>query len=78
MPTLTVAGTKSPDWMQHGMQALASALPNADYALLWTNEDPNSEGYLPENRIWANEFVALYKHGPVKAAAVRRTMDDGR
>jgi pimeloyl-ACP methyl ester carboxylesterase len=30
-PTLTVAGTKSPEWMQHGMQALARALPNAEY-----------------------------------------------
>jgi pimeloyl-ACP methyl ester carboxylesterase len=31
MPTLTVAGTKSPEWMQYGMEALASALPNAEY-----------------------------------------------
>jgi pimeloyl-ACP methyl ester carboxylesterase len=34
IPTLTVAGTKSPEWMQHGMRALASALPNAHYRAL--------------------------------------------
>jgi pimeloyl-ACP methyl ester carboxylesterase len=31
MPALTVAGTKSPEWMHYGMRALASALPNAEY-----------------------------------------------
>lgn len=40
-----------------------------DYAILWTNQDPNSAGYLAENRIWANEIVSLYKRGPVKASS---------
>lgn len=34
IPTLTAAGTKSPEWMPYGMQALASALPNARYRSL--------------------------------------------
>jgi pimeloyl-ACP methyl ester carboxylesterase len=31
VPALAAAGTKSPEWMRYGMQALASALPNAQY-----------------------------------------------
>jgi hypothetical protein len=53
--------------------------PNPDdlpeYALLWTRQDPLTAGYLPENRIWANDVVALYKKGPERA---QRTTDDGR
>lgn len=42
-----------------------------DYALLWAARDPATAGYLPENRIWANEFVALYKRGAGIAATGR-------
>jgi hypothetical protein len=35
-----------------------------EYAVLWAAQDPTLAGYLPENRIWSNEFVALYKRGP--------------
>jgi hypothetical protein len=40
----------------------------ADYALLWAQQDPATAGYLIENRVWANEHVALYKRGPARAA----------
>jgi hypothetical protein len=39
-----------------------------DYALLWANQDPTRAGYLPGNRIWSNEFVALYARSPGMAA----------
>lgn len=31
-----------------------------DFALLWTDEDPASYGYSAGQRVWSNEFVALY------------------
>ena len=34
IPTLVMAGTKSPAWMQHGNEALARVLPNATYRTL--------------------------------------------
>jgi len=34
IPTLAVAGGKSPDWMRNAMQALADVLPNARYQTL--------------------------------------------
>jgi pimeloyl-ACP methyl ester carboxylesterase len=34
VPTLVMAGTKSPDWMQHGNESLARVLPNAQYRAL--------------------------------------------
>ncbi len=34
MPTLVVAGGKSPDWMRNGMQALADVIPNAKHHTL--------------------------------------------
>lgn len=34
MPTLVVAGGKSPKWMQHAMLALAKVLPNARHCVL--------------------------------------------
>jgi|GEM_PF-652018 len=34
-----------------------------EFALLWASTDPTVAGYRPENRVWANEFVALYKRG---------------
>jgi hypothetical protein len=34
-----------------------------DYALLWASQDPRTAGYLPQNRIWHNEHVALYRLG---------------
>jgi pimeloyl-ACP methyl ester carboxylesterase len=34
MPTLVVAGGKSPMWMRHAMDALANALPNAEHHVL--------------------------------------------
>jgi pimeloyl-ACP methyl ester carboxylesterase len=34
MPALVMAGGKSPQWIRHGNQALASALPNAQYRTL--------------------------------------------
>jgi pimeloyl-ACP methyl ester carboxylesterase len=34
MPTLVVVGGKSPPWLHHGMQALASALPGAQHRIL--------------------------------------------
>ena len=40
-----------------------------DYALLWAGQDPNTMGYFEQDRVWANEFVALYKRGPGTAAA---------
>ena len=40
----------------------------ADYAVLWANQDPNTAGYLEQNRVWANEFVAVYKRGPAHAS----------
>jgi hypothetical protein len=39
-----------------------------DYAVLWANQDPNTAGYLAQNRVWANDVVALYKRGPGKAS----------
>ena len=39
----------------------------ADYAILWAKQDPNEAGYLEQNRVWANEFVAVYKRGPGSA-----------
>lgn len=42
-----------------------------DYALLWARQDPATAGYLVENRVWANEHVALYKRGPGIAASRR-------
>ncbi len=38
-------------------------LNQPDYALLWANQDPTTEGYLPQNLVWSNEHVALYKRG---------------
>jgi hypothetical protein len=32
-----------------------------DYAILWANEDPKKVGYAPENKVWSNEQVAVYK-----------------
>lgn len=49
--------------------------PNSrpDYALLWADEAPEPFGYRPENLVWANEHVSLYKRGPnVVPAGVRR------
>ncbi len=34
VPTLAVAGGKSPEWMQRGMMTLAGVLPNAQFRLL--------------------------------------------
>jgi pimeloyl-ACP methyl ester carboxylesterase len=34
MPTLVMAGGKSPAYMQHGMRHLADVLPNAEHATL--------------------------------------------
>ena len=34
VPALVMDGGKSPVWMRHGMQALAAALPNAQYRTL--------------------------------------------
>jgi len=34
MPTLVAVGGKSPDWMRHGMRALADVLPNARHSTL--------------------------------------------
>jgi pimeloyl-ACP methyl ester carboxylesterase len=34
MPTLAVAGGKSPDWMRHAMRELAEVLPNARHHTL--------------------------------------------
>jgi pimeloyl-ACP methyl ester carboxylesterase len=34
VPTLVMAGTKSPRWMQHGNESLARVLPNAHYRAL--------------------------------------------
>ena len=34
IPTLVVAGGKSPAWFHHGTQALADALPNAEHRVL--------------------------------------------
>lgn len=34
VPTLVICGGKSPGWMQHAMQALASVLPNAGHRTL--------------------------------------------
>ncbi|MEO8286481.1 MAG: hypothetical protein ABI670_08595 [Chloroflexota bacterium] len=39
----------------------ASKLP--DYAVLWANQDPTLLGYRPENKVWSNEEVAVYKLG---------------
>jgi hypothetical protein len=33
-PTLAVAGSRSPEWMQRGMQTLSGLLPNAQFRLL--------------------------------------------
>ncbi len=35
-----------------------------EYALLWAAQDPTKLGYNPESRLWANEFVVLYRRGP--------------
>jgi hypothetical protein len=32
-----------------------------DYAILWANQDPRAVGYAPENKVWSNEFIAVYK-----------------
>jgi hypothetical protein len=32
-----------------------------DFAILWADQDPKSVGYLPENKVWSNEFIAIYK-----------------
>jgi len=32
-----------------------------DYAILWANQDPTKVGYALENKIWSNEFIAIYK-----------------
>jgi hypothetical protein len=40
--------------------AAPPAAPPA-YALLWVGQDPASLGYRPQDRLWANEFVVLYK-----------------
>jgi hypothetical protein len=34
-----------------------------EYALLWAYQDPTQLGYSAETRLWANEFVALYRRG---------------
>jgi hypothetical protein len=39
-----------------------------DFALLWTDQNPEPAGYLPQNRVWANEFVSFYRRGPGSAA----------
>ena len=31
------------------------------YALLWVGQDPAPLGYRAQDRLWANEFVALYQ-----------------
>jgi hypothetical protein len=51
-------------------QPIASPDPTnpPDYAVLWANQDPNTAGYLAQNRVWANDVVALYKRGPGKAS----------
>lgn len=48
-----------------------------DYAILWARQDPNTAGYLEQNRVWANEFVAVYKRGPGKAAMVSTSPTGG-
>ena len=35
-----------------------------DYAILWANDAPAKYGYASGERVWANEFVAVYKSGP--------------
>ena len=42
-----------------------------EYAVLWAAQDPTLAGYVLENRIWSNEFVALYKRGPGIASTGR-------
>jgi hypothetical protein len=43
-----------------------------EYALLWTEQAPEESGYVPQNRVWANEFVSLYKRGPGSASSSER------
>lgn len=31
-----------------------------DFAILWADQDPATAGYRPEDRVWANEHIALY------------------
>ena len=35
-----------------------------DYAIFWAKDDPAQYGYDPGDRVWANEFVTIYKRGP--------------
>ncbi len=49
--------------LSFGQQIQPVALDNQpDFALLWANEDPAVAGYRPQERVWANEHVALYSH----------------
>jgi hypothetical protein len=34
LPVLTVVGGKSPDWLRHGVQALADVIPGAEHRIL--------------------------------------------
>lgn len=44
-------------------QSIRAPVPSrlADYALLWAGQDPQDAGYAPGDKVWANEFVALYR-----------------
>jgi hypothetical protein len=39
-----------------------------DYAILWANDDPAKYGYNAGNKVWSNEFVAIYERGPNTAS----------
>ncbi|HMA37003.1 MAG TPA: hypothetical protein VKY74_21285 [Chloroflexia bacterium] len=39
-----------------------------DYALLWAGQDPTAAGYQPQDRVWANEFVVLYRRAARSAS----------
>jgi hypothetical protein len=57
----------SPDPRVSYSQSVGKSDPGSppQYALLWANQDPTKLGYHPENKLWSNEFVALYGLGPV-------------
>ena len=40
-----------------------------EYAILWAQDDPGLYGYSAGNRVWANEFVSVYRLGPNSAHA---------
>jgi hypothetical protein len=43
----------------------------AEYAILWTGEDPQAYGYSGAPVVWANEHVTVYRRGPAVGHAAR-------